>query len=292
MENEAPAATKRLALITGASAGIGAAFARIYAAEGWDLALVARRIDTLHALGEALHAAYGAQVFVIGADLAEPDAPKAVMDQIAATGRHVDALVNNAGFGLTGGFHNTPWADQAAFVQLMVTAPAELAHRCFAGMMTRGYGRIINVASLAALTPSFEGHTLYAASKAFLIKMSESLTDEGRDRDVKVIALCPGLTVTEFHDVNATRDQINASTPHHMWQTAEVVARVGFDALEQGGRRPVVVSGGPNKFIAFLARILPPTWARAVAERPYRRLRRADASSSPRVGASGPSESA
>ncbi len=272
-------AEKRLALITGASAGIGAAFARLYAAEGWDVALVARRADALRALADELEAAHGAQCLVVAADLADPAAPQAVMDQIAAKGRHVDALINNAGFGLTGGFHNTPWADQAAFIQLMVTAPAELAHHCFTAMMARGYGRIINVASLAALTPSFEGHTLYAAAKAFLIKMSESLSDEGRDRDVKVVALCPGLTVTEFHDVNATRAQIKAYTPERMWQSAEAVARLGFESVEQGLRRPVVVSGAPNKVIAFVARTLPPGLARALAERPYRRLRSADTQS-------------
>src|SRR5262245_40596230 len=156
---------RKLALVTGASAGIGAAFARILASHGYDLALTARRTDRLDALGEEIRLRYGVETLTIAADLAEPEAPGQILDHLTAHGRTVDALVNNAGYGLPGGYADTHWSDQAAFVQVMVTAPCELAHRVLGGMQQRRFGRIVNVASLAGLIPGAAGHTLYAASK-------------------------------------------------------------------------------------------------------------------------------
>src|SRR6201991_1663828 len=125
---------RKLALVTGASAGIGAAFARILASHGYDVALTARRADRLEQLAEEISLRYGVEALTVAADLAEPEAPGQILDFLTAHGRTVDALVNNAGYGLPGTYADTTWRDQAAFVQVMVTAPCELAHRVLGGM--------------------------------------------------------------------------------------------------------------------------------------------------------------
>jgi short-subunit dehydrogenase len=148
---------RRLALVTGASAGIGAAFARILASHGYDVALTARRADRLEKLAEELSLRFGIEALSVAADLGEPEAPDQILDYLTAHGRTVDCLVNNAGYGLPGAYADTRWADQAAVIQVMVTAPAELAHRVLPGMRHRQYGRIVNVASLAGLAPGAAG---------------------------------------------------------------------------------------------------------------------------------------
>jgi uncharacterized protein len=263
---------RKLALITGASAGIGAAFARAYAARGFDLALTARRRDRLEALALELKRAHGAESHVITADLADPKAPEAVIAEVAASGRHASVVVNNAGYGLPGTFANTSWAEQAAFIQVMVTAVAELAHRTMPQMQQSGYGRIINVASLAGLLPGSAGHTLYAASKGFLIKMSQSLALEG-GKGVHVTALCPGFTYSEFHDVNGTRDAVS-KMPKAMWQDAETVVAGAIAANEAGDA--VYVPGAVNKTVAWLGRALPPKVAMGIVAGQSARYRRTE----------------
>jgi short-subunit dehydrogenase len=248
---------RRLALVTGASAGIGAAFARLLATRGYDLALTARRTDRLEALAGEIRGQHGVEALVVSGDLADPAAPAAILAQLAAQGRSVDVLVNNAGYGLTGTFAATSWADQAAFIQVMMTAPSELAHRTLPGMRARGYGRIVNVASLAGLLPGGGGHTLYAAVKAYMLRFSESLHTENLGSGVHVSALCPGLTWSEFHDANGTRAQMDA-TPGWMWMAAEPVVAAGWAAVE--ANRPISLPGAPNKAIAALARALPESW--------------------------------
>jgi len=156
--------TRRTALITGASSGIGEAFAEVFAAEGFDLVITARREERLTAVADRLRQQHRNRVDVIAADLSAQDAPAKLCDEIARRGLVVDVLVNNAGYGVPGTFAASPWATQAALLQVMVVALAELAHRLLPGMVDRGYGRIINVASLAAFVPAPAGHTLYAAS--------------------------------------------------------------------------------------------------------------------------------
>ena len=267
---------RRLCLITGASAGIGAEFARQYAALGWDLALTARRTDRLEALAKELETTHGISAITIAEDLARPEAVDAILAALAARDRHVDALVNNAGYGLPGTFFNTSWEEQAAFIRVLYTAPVELAHKVLPGMAERGYGRIINVASLAGYAAGSAGHTLYASVKAAMIKFSESLNAEcvaTGQADIHCTALCPGFTWSEFHDVNGTREDTN-KMPKWMWMEAAPVVKAGIDAVNRG--QPVVVPGGANKALATLTRILPEPLGRAMVRAQSKRYRRID----------------
>jgi hypothetical protein len=261
----------RTALITGASAGIGAAFARVFAEQGFNLVLTARRLDRLEALATELSRRHGVSARAVAADLADPGAPAEIQARVGAAGIDIDALVNNAGYGLTGTFAETTWPQQADFIQVMVTAVAELSHRFLPGMIARRYGLIINVSSLAGLLPGTAGHTLYAASKSFLVRLSESLAFEGAPHGVNVTALCPGFTYSEFHDVNGTRDLVS-KLPRWMWVDADFVARQGFDAVTRG--RVVSVPTRVNRTIALLSRHLPPSLLRAVLKRQAGRYRR------------------
>ena len=267
---------RRLCLIMGASAGIGAEFAQQYAALGWDVALTARRLDRLETLANELQELHGICAIPITADLSQPDAPSQILETLAGKDRHVDALVNNAGYGLPGTFFSTTWEDQAAFIRVLYTAPLELTHRILPGMAERKYGRIINVASLAGYAAGSAGHTLYASVKAGLIKFSESLNAECEalgHTDIHCTALCPGFTWSEFHDVNGTREDTN-KMPKWMWMDAAPVVRQGIEAVNRG--QPVVVPGLVNKGLATLTRILPEPVGRAMVGAQSRRYRRMD----------------
>jgi uncharacterized protein len=260
------------ALITGASSGIGEAFADVFAAEGFDVVITARREERLRAVQARLKERYGIRVEVIVADLAETDAPARLFAELEARGLKIDVLVNNAGYGVPGAFMSSNWDVHSRFLQIMVTAVAELTYRLLPGMIERRYGRIINVASLAGLVPAPAGHTLYAAAKAFLIKFSESLGHEVRRNGVLVTALCPGFTYSEFHDVTRTRAMMNRM-PRWMWMSAADVARQGYAAVMAG--EPVVVTGRVNSAIATLVRILPQRLVVGVGRRIGRSYRKA-----------------
>ena len=263
---------KRIALVTGASAGIGEAFADVFAAEGFDLVITARREDRLRAVQSRLQQRYGSRVELIVADLERPDAPAQLCAELEARGLTIDVLVNNAGYGVPGSYLSSGWDVHARFLQIMVTAVADLTYRLLPGMIERQYGRIINVASLAGLVPSPAGHTLYAAAKAFLIKFSEALGHEVRHNGVLVTALCPGFTYSEFHDVTGTRAMMNRM-PGWMWMSAPDVARKGYDAVMAG--TPVVVPGRINSAIATLVRILPGRLVTGLGRRIGRSYRKA-----------------
>lgn len=250
------------ALVTGASSGLGAAFAREYARRGKPLLMTARRADRLEALVRELGERVPCQAIV--ADLSVRAAPQAVFAEAQTRGLHVDTLVNNAGYGVPGRFLSSDWKTHADFLQVMVTAVAELTHHFLPAMEARGYGRILNVASTAALVPSSAGHTLYGASKAFVIRFSESLAMETRPRGVHVTALCPGMTYTEFHDVNGMRERVSR-LPKSLWLDADTVARLGIDAVERGDLR--CVTGGTNRLVTGLCKYLPEGIARAIVDR-------------------------
>jgi uncharacterized protein len=264
---------RRLALVTGASAGIGAALARAYAAHGYDVALTARRADRLEQLASEISLRFGVEALSLPADMAEAQAADQVLAALGEQGRVVDALVNNAGYGLTGSYAGTSWPDQAAQLQVMLTSVCELTHRVLPGMVEQGFGRILNVASLAGLLPGTAGHTQYAAIKAFLIRFSQSIHLENMRTGVHCTALCPGMTYSEFHDVNGTRDMVGRAIPAWMWLGADEVAGIGYEAAE--ANRPVCVTGAPNKAIAALAKILPDDWAMALVARQTGRYRKA-----------------
>ncbi len=247
-------APQRFALITGASAGIGAAFAQALAKQGTHLVLTARRTERLMVLADALKSQYSIQVDVITSDLADPATPQWLHAELERRGIAIDILINNAGYGVPGRFDSQPWSAHADFIQVLMAAPVELCHRFLPSMQARGYGRIINVASLAGYMPGSASQTLYSAAKAFFIKFSQSLALENQHLGIHVCALCPGFTYSEFHDVTGTRPQV-AKMPKWMWMTAEEVVDQGLDAVEHG--RIVYVNGRVNRLIKFIAKHLP-----------------------------------
>ncbi len=262
---------KPFALITGASSGIGAAIAREYARRGVPLILTARRLDRLETLAESLRPQV--QVACLPADLADPAAPQALFDETTRRGWTVSHLVNNAGYGVPGRFLSSDWKTHADFLQVMVTAVAELSWHFLPAMEAAGHGRILNVASLAGLTPTSGGHTLYGAAKSLVIRFSESLAQETRSRGVHVTALCPGFTLSEFHDVNGMRERVS-QLPGWLWLDADRVARLGVDAVERGDLR--CITGGANRAIAAFCKLLPDPAARALIGRRSKDFRDAD----------------
>lgn len=256
--------TQHRALVTGASAGIGAEFARQLAARGCALVLTARREDRLQALASELHARHGIDVQVIVDDLADPDAPARIITAACAHDRTIDVLVNNAGYGVPGRYDKVDWATHARFMQVLAMAPLQFCHLLIPAMRARGYGRIINVASLAGLVPATPGNTLYGPSKAFLMRVSQALASENRAHGIHVCALCPGFTHSEFHDVSQARTLVS-KLPAWMWSDAVDVVRQGLDAVERG--RVVCVPGRVNRAIKLLMDVLPDRIALALVAR-------------------------
>ncbi len=242
------------ALVTGASAGIGKAFADVFGKYGFNLILTARRADRLEAIATELSAKHRVQAHTVAADLADPAAVARLVGEIKARGLRVDALINNAGFGVPGAYASTPWEKQRDFLQVLVTAPCELAHRLLPDMIARKRGYVINVASLAGILPGTAGATLYGASKSFMIQFSRSLHLETEKHGIHVTAVCPGFTYSEFHDVTGTREQVS-KMPKYMWMTAEQVAEEGYQAMMR--KKAVHVNGTVNKGFALLAKYLP-----------------------------------
>lgn len=192
---------------------------------------------------------------MIAADLGQPDAPQTLFETVLSRGLTVDGLINNAGFSRTTGFLQTELEAHEAMIRVMLTTPVALSRLFLPGMVERGYGRVINVASLAGQMPATGGDTLYGPIKSFLIKASQGLWLETRGTGVHVTALCPGYTLTEFHDVNGSREQVSSAYPSWMWQTAEHVARVAYDSCEAD--RPRVTPGAMNNVLAALGKLLP-----------------------------------
>jgi uncharacterized protein len=257
-------AIARTVLVTGASAGIGKAIAEVFASEGFDLVITARRGDRLEALADDLRRRFGRKVTTIADDLADPAAPARIVGAVGKAGITIDALVNNAGYGVPGKFTDTTWETQRDMLQVMVMSLAELTHRLLPGMIERRYGRIINVASVAGLVPQSAGHALYGASKSLVIKFSQAIALEGMPHNVYTTAVCPGFTYSEFHDVNNMRAQLSR-LPAWMWLDAPAVARQAFDAVMAG--RIIYVNGGVYRALVFLAHYMPQWLVMAVIKR-------------------------
>mgnify|MGYP005994567749 FL=1 len=264
--------SRRTVLVTSASAGIGAALARVYASEGWNVVLTARREAPLRALADEIVARHGVDAAVATEDLSDPEAPPRLVAALAARGLTIDGLVNNAGFSRVTGFLQTEMAEHHAMLQVMLIAPAELSRLLLPGMVERGFGRVLNVASVAGHLPATGGDTLYGPIKSFLIKASQGLNLETRGTGVHVTVINPGYTLTEFHDVNGSRAEVSKAYPAWMWMTADRVARIGFAACE--ANRPQVTPGPMNNVLIALARHLPEGLALRMAAGHAKRLER------------------
>ena len=232
-------ADRRTALITGASAGLGEQFALQLAAQGFDLVLVARRRDRLEAAAAALREQFGISVRAIAAALSAPQSPSRIEAELQKEGIAIDVLINNAGAASPDLIDDRNWQDHSSYLELMMRSVAQMCHRFAPGMKERGYGRILNVASVAGRIPR-SGDCSYGPSKAYLIALSEELALTLRPFGIHVTALCPGFTHTEFHEVGGRMAMKNA-LPKFIWYDADVVVREGLAALERG--KSVYVSG-------------------------------------------------
>lgn len=240
----------RWTVITGASSGIGAEMARIAAARGRSLVLVARRADRLEALRSEL-ARGQVRVETIVIDLERPEGAGELLAGLERLGIAPDTLVNNAGFGLRGGFATMPYEDQIAMVELNVVTLTRLCRLVLPGLVARRRGGIVNVSSMAAFQAiPFMG--VYAATKAYVLSLSEAMHEEVRDRGVVVTAVCPGPTATEF-TIRANLEKSKIFTSGAM--SAGTVARLGWDAYEAG--RAVAVTGAANHALKAVSHLVP-----------------------------------
>ncbi len=248
----------RWTVITGASSGIGTEMARLAAARGRAIVLVARRAERLETLRTELAAA-GARVETLVLDLEAPSSAEALVAWLAETGIEVDTLVNNAGFGLRGGFATMPYGQQAAMVELNVTTLTRLCRLVLPGLVARRRGGIINVSSMAAFQ-AIPFMAVYAATKAYVLSLSEALHEEVRRHGVTVTAVCPGPTATEF----AARADLEKSKLFRTGAMSAVdVARLGLDGYEAG--RAIVVTGVGNHVIGIASKLLPRALVRRAA---------------------------
>ncbi len=244
----------RTAVVTGASSGIGEQFARELVRRGHGVTLVARSAEKLRRLADELSAS-GAHAEVVAADLADRAARAALPDRIAALGRSVDVLINNAGLSTLGPVRRADPDAELNLVEVDVAAVVELCTRFLPGMVERGRGAILNVASTAAFQP-LPGQAAYSAAKAFVLSYTQSLAGELRGTGVHASVLCPGPVDTNFADVAGfTPQETEASLPRILWEDADVVARAGIDGLDHG--RMVVIPGTLNRVAAGLAWVSP-----------------------------------
>ena len=240
------------ALVTGASSGLGADFARILASVDCHLILVARRQERLEALKEEISADFGVTVKVIPLDLSLPESPQQLYDQLKAEGIAVDILINNAGFGLYGEFLEVDWERTQQMLQLNMMTVAHLTWLFAQDMVSRNFGYILQIASNGAYQPS-PLYAAYSASKSFVLSLSEALNYELRDTNVKCTALSPGITVTEFHQVAGQKE---GSLYYRLTKLDSMtVARKGIQALLAG--RPSLVPGWIVSVMAWSNRLVP-----------------------------------
>lgn len=249
-----------LALVTGASSGIGAAYAKMLAERGCNLVLVARRLDRLEELATQLREAHGVDVHPVAGDLAKAETPAALFERVTAIGP-VQILVNNAGLGLYGGFLDRPLEMQLKTIDVNSRALMELCWRF--GRHMRDHGKdswISNVASIAAYQ-STPGYATYSGSKYFVRVFSETLAHELRGTNITVSCLCPGATYTEF--VEKSGNEITEKG-HSVFMSAEAVAKIGIKGMLRG--KTIVVPGGINKLAVFLPRFAPMGLSLSIAD--------------------------
>jgi uncharacterized protein len=248
-----------VALVTGASSGIGYAFALALADRGHDLVLVARDTARLEALAKELGDAYGASAEVLSADLSDPAALATVEARVADPARPVDLVVNNAGFGTVGSFAELPIEREQQEIQLNVVALVRLTHAALGAQVERGHGGVINVASIAGYQPT-PGNATYGATKAFVSSFSQAVHEELKGTGVKCMVLSPGFTRTEFQ-VRGGFD--SSEVPGFLWQDAATVVQYGLRAYDKG--RAVCVPGPLNAATAGFTAVTPHSITRRIA---------------------------
>ncbi|MCF4167433.1 SDR family oxidoreductase [Zavarzinia compransoris] len=257
-------APRPIALVTGASSGIGTDLAREFARDGHDLILVARNEAALTALATEVAAEHGVTATVIAADLSDPAAPRRLFDDVTARGLSVDVLVNNAGFGDGSHFAGATREKTMGMIQVNIAALTDLMHAFLPGMVARGRGRVLNVASTAAFQPG-PGMAVYCATKAYVLSLSEAVAEELKGTGVTVTTLCPGPTRTNFMDVADVADNALFSKGLVPVMTAAEVARIGFRAAKRG--QVIVVAGLLNQIGAFTPRLAPRSFTRRLTGR-------------------------
>ncbi len=245
------------ALITGASAGLGQEFARQLAAGGKDLVLVARRREPMEELAAELRDAHGVDVVILTADMSDPAAPRRLFEETQAQNLDIDYLVNNAGSEGPDLISVRNWDRHQGYLTLMMTSVAAMCHEFIPGMLERGFGRVLNVASVAGQITVANDYS-YGPTKAYLIALSKALASTYRSEGVHVLALCPGFTHTDFHKSDKLTE-MKKSTPGFIWYDADVVIREGLEALEKG--KDEYTSG---RIYRFLIPILKRRWTRGL----------------------------
>ena len=260
----------RHVLVTGASAGIGAALARVFAKNGYHVALAARRSERLEALKRALEAEHRIRACAVPADLSDATAPQRIAESLARDGITIDALVNNAGYNLRGTVPDNDWQSKRAMLEAMAIAPYALTHLFLPGMRERRFGRILNVASVVGLLPGGVGNTLYSGIKAMQVSFTEALHIDEAPFGIHVTALCPGLTYSEFHDVDGSRAEMER-LPRRIWHSSESIAEAGYAALSRNA--VICVPGLFYKCAVAASRISPRWLANRIAARIARGMR-------------------
>ncbi len=248
-------------LVTGASSGIGLELAKCFAADGCRLILLARKRNSLQTLAEELRQAHKTQSEVFPADLAEPGTPARVFGHLQGNGTKVDVLVNNAGFGAQGRFSELSVERQLELLQVNVVALTHLTRLFLPGMIARSRGGVLNVASTAGFQPG-PGMAVYYASKAYVLSFSEALAEELVGTGVKITALCPGPTATNFAEAASAR---SSRLFKMSVMTAESVGRIGHQSFRSG--RVVAVAGWRNRLLGLSVRFTPRSVVRKITKR-------------------------
>ena len=240
------------ALITGASSGIGKDMAYVMAEKGINLVLLARRESILNEIKHDLEKKFQIKVLIIASDLSQITEYQRIHDECLNNDFSPDFLVNNAGYGTLDSFHKISYEDHIKFINVLSTSVIALTQLFLQNMLDKGFGRIINIASLAGFAPASNSGGMYTAVKSMIIKHSEGIHKEYRDKNIFCCAVCPGFTHTEFHD---QMGDFKSSIPSFMWMDSKTVAEQAFNETMKG--KDLFINGGINKFLAFLMWLTP-----------------------------------